>query len=64
VYNKVPNVFFSSCDPKLPELTTTSGPWQWHGNFNYAELDKSLAAYMTCIGQGPILRISISAVNF
>jgi hypothetical protein len=43
--------FVTSCDPKLPEITETSGPYQWHGNFNYPALDAALSAYLTCIGQ-------------
>ena len=39
---------YSSCDPKLPEITNPT-TWQWHGNFKYAEMDKSLAVYFACI---------------
>jgi hypothetical protein len=25
--------------------------FQWHGNFNYGDLDKSLSVYFDCIGK-------------
>ena len=40
--------FVAGCDPKLPELLP-SDSFQWHGNFNYFDLDKSLATYFDCI---------------
>jgi hypothetical protein len=40
--------FVTGCDPKLPELPA-SDSFQWHGNFNYFDLDKSLATYFDCI---------------
>ena len=43
--------FVASCDPKLPELAENTGPWQWHGNFDYVALDAALTAYLTCVGQ-------------
>jgi hypothetical protein len=33
------------------ELPIQSSTWQWHGNFNYAEMDKAIATYIDCVGK-------------
>ena len=40
----------AACDPTLPELTTSEA-FQWHGTFNYGDLDKALGVYFECIGK-------------
>ena len=45
-FNNLP--FVASCDPNLPVLAA-SDVFQWHGNFNYGDLDKSLSVYFDCI---------------
>ena len=32
-------------------VSRLGGAWQWHGNFNYAEMDKSIATYFDCINK-------------